>query len=105
MTPAPQHRQPAVSARQGRSHDSRARYWQTNLRLTAALLAVWFVVTFGVSFYARELDFRFFGWPFSFWMAAQGALLVYGLIIAGYAWYMNRLDERCLAASTEDSPP
>lgn len=74
------------------------RYWQINQRLTAVLLLLWFLVTFGVAFFARELDFRFFGWPFSFWVAAQGALLVYGLIIGVYAWYMNRLDERWRAA-------
>lgn len=68
------------------------RYWRRTLQLTAALLLVWFVVSFGVSYYARELDFDFLGWPFSFWMAAQGSLLVYGLIIAYYAWAMNRLD-------------
>jgi putative solute:sodium symporter small subunit len=68
------------------------RYWQKNLVITAALLTVWFVVTFVVSFFARELSFAFFGWPFSFWMAAQGALMVYVLIVGGYAWYMNRAD-------------
>lgn len=72
--------------------DNHRRYWRRNLRMTAALLAVWFVVTFVVSFYARELSFNFFGWPFSFWVGAQGALVVYGLIIGFYAWYMNRLD-------------
>lgn len=68
------------------------RYWHNNLVVTASLLAVWFVVTFVVSYFARELSFSFFGWPFSFWMAAQGALMVYVLIVGGYAWYMNRAD-------------
>ncbi|NIC43426.1 DUF4212 domain-containing protein [Aquabacterium sp. A08] len=81
------------------------RYWRANLRLTALLLCVWFGVTFGVSFFARELDFRFFGWPFSFWVAAQGALLMYGLIIAFYAWYMNRLDDRMAAAERDGAGP
>ena len=51
-------------------------YWQKNLRMTAVLLAIWFTVTFGVSYFARELNFNFFGWPFSFWMASQGAPVV-----------------------------
>ena len=74
--------------------DVRRRYWRANLRVTALLLLVWFGVTFGVSFFARELSFVFFGWPFSFWMGAQGALVVYLLLIAFYAWYMDRLDRR-----------
>lgn len=76
-------------------------HWRANRRLTLCLLLVWFAVTFGGAYFARELDFRFFGWPFGFWVAAQGALLVYGLIIAFYAWYMNRLDDR-LANQPED---
>lgn len=67
-------------------------YWRRNLRITALLLAIWFVVTFVVSFFARELSFKFFGWPFSFWMAAQGALIVYCVLIWFYARTMNRLD-------------
>lgn len=68
-------------------------YWRRNLRVTAALLLVWFVVTFVVGWYARDLTFDFFGWPFSFYMAAQGAQIVYVLITAYYAHYMNRLDQ------------
>jgi putative solute:sodium symporter small subunit len=67
-------------------------YWRRNLRVTAVLLAAWFAVTFGVGWFARDLAFDFFGWPFSFYMAAQGAQIVYVLIIGFYARYMNRLD-------------
>lgn len=67
-------------------------YWQKNLRITGILLAIWFVVTFVAGYYARDLNFTFFGWPFSFWVAGQGALIVYVVIIGYYAYYMNRLD-------------
>jgi putative solute:sodium symporter small subunit len=71
-------------------------YWQKTLRITAILLMIWFVVTFVVSYFARELDFNFFGWPFSFWMGAQG------LIIGFYARYMNKLDEECGVSEDEE---
>jgi putative solute:sodium symporter small subunit len=74
--------------------DARERYWRSNLRVTALLLLIWLIVTFGVSYFARELSFSFFGWPFSFWVGSQGALGVYLLIVGFYAWYMNRLDVR-----------
>ncbi|MCA3079913.1 MAG: DUF4212 domain-containing protein, partial [Rhodocyclaceae bacterium] len=35
---------------------------------------------------------NFFGWPLSFYMAAQGSLIVYVLIIGFYAVYMRKLD-------------
>lgn len=69
------------------------RYWRYNLRLTAVLMLLWFLVTFGLAYFARDLNFTFFGWPFSFWVAAQGSLVVYLLIVGCYAWFMNRLDE------------
>lgn len=68
-------------------------YWQRNLRITGVLLAIWFVVTFVVSYFARDLNFTFFGWPFSFWMGAQGSLVIYVVIIWYYARAMNRLDQ------------
>jgi putative solute:sodium symporter small subunit len=67
-------------------------YWRRNLNITAILLVIWFVVTFVVSWFARDLSFSFFGWPFSFYMGAQGSLIVYCVIIWFYARYMNNMD-------------
>ena len=76
----------------------RAAHWRATGRLTAALLAVWFATAFCTVFFARELyRFTLFGWPLSFYMAAQGALLIYLAIIGCYAWRMRRLDRRCAA--------
>jgi putative solute:sodium symporter small subunit len=72
--------------------EKRREYWRKNIWLTVILLAIWFVATFVVIYYARELSFNFFGWPFSFWMAAQGSLIAYLVIICYYARYMNALD-------------
>ena len=77
------------------------RYWSKNLRITGILLAIWFLVTYGIGFFARDLDFRFFGWPFSFWVGAQGALVVYVVIIWYYARYMNKLDQEHNVAEEE----
>jgi putative solute:sodium symporter small subunit len=82
--------------------DSHREYWRKNLRITGILLAIWFVVTFVVSYYARELSFNFFGWPFSFWMGAQGALVIYILIIGYYARYMGKLDVEYGVEESED---
>lgn len=71
----------------------RQEYWSRNLKITAILLAIWFFVTYVIGYFARDLTFNFFGWPFSFWVAAQGSLVVYVWIIWFYARYMNRLDQ------------
>jgi putative solute:sodium symporter small subunit len=68
-------------------------YWRKNLNLTLVLLVIWFVATFVMAFFARDLTFNFFGWPFSFYMAAQGSLVIYILIIWYYARAMKKLDD------------
>lgn len=72
--------------------DKHRLYWRRVLRLTLALLAAWFVVTIVLSVFARELSFALFGWPFSFWMASQGALFVFCGLVWAYALLMDRLD-------------
>jgi len=73
--------------------ESRGRqYWAQTRRLTAALLLAWFLATFVASYFARSLSFSFLGWPFSFYMAAQGSLLVYLLIVFVYARWQRARD-------------
>lgn len=68
-------------------------YWRKNLRVTAFLLLIWFLVSFVASYFARELNsVTFLGFPLGFYMGAQGSLIIYVLIIWCYARYMNRLD-------------
>lgn len=70
-------------------------YWRRNLKMTALLLAVWFVVSFVASFFARDLaEITVMGFPLGFYMGAQGAPLIYLVIIWWYARYMNRLDRQ-----------
>jgi putative solute:sodium symporter small subunit len=78
-------------------------YWRKNLTITAILLFVWFVVTFVIGFYARELhDITILGFPFAFYMGAQGSLVIYIVIIGVYAWYMNRQDKIYGVAEEEE---
>lgn len=67
-------------------------YWRRNLKLTAALLAVWFCATFVVAWFARELNAIELIGPLGFYMGAQGSLIVYVAIIWFYARRMNELD-------------
>ena len=72
----------------------RTAYWRRTRQLTVTLLCAWFAITFLTIFFARELSgITFFGWPFSFYMAAQGAALVYFMIVGVYAWRMRQLEK------------
>jgi putative solute:sodium symporter small subunit len=69
-------------------------YWKRNLRMTVFLLGIWFVVTFVVSYFARELNnLTVLGFPLGFYMGAQGSLIIYLVIVWYYARYMNNLDK------------
>jgi len=80
---------------------ARARHWRRTRTLTVALLFIWFVVGFVVTWFAHDLDFPFFGWPFSFWMAAQGGSIVFVVLLVVYARRMDRHDRRLADESAE----
>lgn len=61
-----------------------------NWRLHAVLLALWFVFSFGLTFFARDLPGHFFSWPMAYWLAAQGSLLVFIGIVVVFALLANR---------------
>jgi putative solute:sodium symporter small subunit len=78
-----------------RDAQRRATTWRRTRNLTMTLLAVWFGVTFTAIFFARELaGLMLFGWSVSFYIAAQGALLVYLAIVGIYALAMRSQDAR-----------
>lgn len=69
-------------------------YWQQTKKLTGYLLLVWGTLTFSMLFFARELaSVQFFGWPFSFYMAAQGLTLIYVLILGIFSFYSHRIEQ------------
>jgi putative solute:sodium symporter small subunit len=76
------------------SKTAKHRYWRANLRLVAACLAVWFVVSFGFGILlAAPLDrIQLFGVRLGFWFAQQGSIICFIAVIFYYAWRMNRLD-------------
>jgi putative solute:sodium symporter small subunit len=83
---------------------ARAAHWARARRLIALLLALWLATSFGTVFFARDLaHMSVFGWPLSFYLAAQGASLIYLAIIGAYAWRMRILD-RDFARMLQERP-
>jgi len=78
----------------GFTSSSGARPWRRNLVLIGLLMAAWTALSFGPAYFARDLLFPVFGWPFSFWMAAYGAPLGYLVLVGVYAFIMNRAERR-----------
>jgi putative solute:sodium symporter small subunit len=78
-------------------------YWKRTLNVTVVLLAIWFVVTFVMAYFAMDLhSIVIAGFPLSFYMAAQGSLIIYVLLIWFYARKMGELDREYGVAEGED---
>ena len=78
------------------SCNSHAAYWRANIKVLLILVGVWFFASFGMGIIAVDFldEFAFMGFPFGFWMAQQGSIVVFLIIIAIYAIVMNRMDKR-----------
>ena len=79
------------------SHNSKAKvYRKKNIRIVLSLLAVWFFVSFGMGILLVDFldDFRLFGFKLGFWMAQQGSIYCFFILIFVYVYRMNKLDHQ-----------
>jgi len=77
------------------SETPRQRLWRATTWLTGALLLTWLLVSLLGPWFARDLNaWQWFGFPLGFWVAGQGALLAYLLIIVVYIVRMERIEVR-----------
>ncbi|HQQ69854.1 MAG TPA: DUF4212 domain-containing protein [Alicycliphilus sp.] len=73
-------------------HDAR------HLWLKAVLLLVWLVASFGACYFARDLQVMVGGWQLSYWLASQGAVLVFIIIVGVYCVTMDHFERQDMAA-------
>ncbi len=78
------------------SKEREGAYWKENLRLVAALLAIWFIVSYGCGILLVDwLDqFHLAGFPLGFWFAQQGSMYVFVVLIWVYVFRMNTMDRK-----------
>lgn len=74
---------------------ARQEYWRRNLRLMAALLAIWFTVSYGFGILlVRQMNNISLGdFELGFWFAQQGSIFTFVALIGVYAWRMDALDQ------------
>jgi len=70
------------------------KYWAENIKLTAIILFIWFVVTYVAIFFSPELNnIVIYGFPMGYYMGAQGSLIIFVILIFWYAFAMNKKDK------------
>lgn len=74
------------------------RYWKSNLIVISVLLAIWAIVSCccGILFIEPLNEFKFGKLPFGFWVANQGSMVVFVVLILVYAVVMDFVDRRFL---------
>ncbi len=77
-------------------------HWQRTRNLMWVTLAIWFVFSFLVHWFADALNnASFLGFPLGFYMAAQGSLVVFVVLIFWFARSQDKIDRECGMAEDE----
>ncbi len=77
-------------------------WWRKTKTLMITCLIVWAIAGFGIHFFVNELNtITFIGFPLGFYMAAQGSLIIFVVLIF---WFSARQDaiDRAHGVAEED---
>jgi putative solute:sodium symporter small subunit len=76
--------------------DRQEAYWRANTALIRNLLIVWALVSlvFGILLVQPLNTIRLGSLPLGFWMAQQGSILTFVVLIFVYAFGMDKLDRK-----------
>ncbi|MCC7427490.1 MAG: DUF4212 domain-containing protein [Alphaproteobacteria bacterium] len=104
MPEIPDNPTPPVRADSGPAVDKATAqaYWGETSRLMWTMLAIWFIASFAIHFFAPALNgIRILGFPLGFYMAAQGSLIVFVAALFWFASRQNAIDEKYGVAEDE----
>ena len=78
------------------STDDREVHWHRTKNLMIITMIIWFIFSFVVHWFANALNaINFMGFPFGFYMAAQGSLIVFVVLIWWFAFAQDKIDHEC----------
>ena len=71
----------------------RQAHWAKTRSLMYTVLVIWFVFSFIIHFFAPSLNsIVILGFPLGFYMAAQGSLIIFVILIFWFAARQNQID-------------
>jgi putative solute:sodium symporter small subunit len=69
-------------------------YWNRTKSLMYVMMALWFFFAFVIHFFVGTLNnIVIFGFPLGFYMAAQGSLIAFVIMLFWFARKQNQIDE------------
>ncbi len=76
------------------SEEARRGHWEKTRNLTFIVLAIWFVFAFVVHWFANTLNgASFLGFPLGYYMAVQGSLAIFVVLIFFQNWRQDKIDD------------
>lgn len=70
-------------------------HWAATRRLMWIHLTIWFIFSFVVHWFARQLNgVSFMDFPLGFYMAAQGSLIVFVVQLFIFVWQQDKVDRQ-----------
>ena len=73
--------------------DTGARHWARTSTLMWIMFALWVTFSFSVHFFVEALNnFKFLGFPLGFYMAAQGSLIIFVIMLFVFAKRQDTID-------------
>ncbi len=72
----------------------REAHWLKTRNLTIIVLVIWFIFSFVVHWFAKELNaLSFIGFPLGYYLAVQGSLFIFVLLIFYQNWRQDKIDD------------
>lgn len=82
---------------------SHGEHWARTRRLMLVTLGIWFVFSYLVHWFADALNnSSFLGFPLGFYMAAQGSLIAFVVLLFWFARAQDKIDEECGVQELDD---
>ena len=80
-------------------------YWKGNLKIVLSLLGVWFFISFVCGILLVDLldSIRIGGFKLGFWIAPQGSIFVFVILVFVYIRLMDKLDAEYKDSSSGSS--
>jgi putative solute:sodium symporter small subunit len=77
-------------------------YWSKTKSLMITCLVIWAIFSFGIHFFVTALNkIVILGFPLGFYMAAQGSLIVFVVLIFWFARRQDAIDRECGVAEAD----
>ncbi len=73
---------------------ARETHWAKTRNLTITILILWFIFSFVVHWFAAGLNASsFMGFPLGYYMAVQGSLAIFVVLIFVQNWIQDKIDD------------